>query len=261
MKIEKINDNQIRCTLTREDLASRQIRISELAYGSPKAKELFHEMMQQAMRDCGFQPDNTPLMIEAVPVSADSMILIITKVDDPEELDSRFSRFSPEDGGGQRSADLSSMLSGADDILDLISKLSKAKKSAHTDASSAASPAEPKVSQEKPVTAPAAEAEKDAVYLLTRFYLFRDLESVIRAVQSVSEDFTGLSSLYKNPDENTYFLILKKGDTSAAIFNRICNRISEYGQQADYLLGMEEYFAEHLKVLIHENAMEKLHTL
>ena len=34
MKIEKINDNQIRCTLTREDLENHQIRISELAYGT-----------------------------------------------------------------------------------------------------------------------------------------------------------------------------------------------------------------------------------
>jgi len=38
MKIEKINDNQIRCTLTRDDLAQRQLKLSELAYGSEKAK-------------------------------------------------------------------------------------------------------------------------------------------------------------------------------------------------------------------------------
>ena len=40
MRIEKVNDTQIRCTLTKEDLAERQIKISELAYGSEKAKEL-----------------------------------------------------------------------------------------------------------------------------------------------------------------------------------------------------------------------------
>ena len=33
MKIEKINENQIRCTLTREDLELHQIKLSELAYG------------------------------------------------------------------------------------------------------------------------------------------------------------------------------------------------------------------------------------
>ena len=41
MKIEKINENQIRCTLTREDLELHQIRLSELAYGSEKAKKTF----------------------------------------------------------------------------------------------------------------------------------------------------------------------------------------------------------------------------
>ena len=38
MKIEKINDNQIRCTLTRADLADRQLKLIEQAYGSEKAK-------------------------------------------------------------------------------------------------------------------------------------------------------------------------------------------------------------------------------
>ena len=39
MKIEKINDKQIRCTLTKEDLANREIKLSELAYGSEKTRE------------------------------------------------------------------------------------------------------------------------------------------------------------------------------------------------------------------------------
>ena len=98
MKIEKINDNQIRCTLTREDLENHQIRISELAYGTEKAKKLFRDMMQQAQIQFGFEADNIPLMIEAIPVSTESIILIITKVEDPEELDTRFSKFVHSEG-------------------------------------------------------------------------------------------------------------------------------------------------------------------
>ena len=98
MKIEKINENQIRCTLTKEDLDSHQIRISELAYGTEKAKRLFRDMMQQAQIQFGFEADNIPLMIEAIPVNAESIILIITKVEDPEELDTRFSKFAPFKG-------------------------------------------------------------------------------------------------------------------------------------------------------------------
>ena len=83
MKIEKINDNQIRCTLTHADLAARNLKISELAYGTEKAKSLFRDMMQQASFDFGFETDDLPLMIEAIPSSSDSITLIITKVEDP----------------------------------------------------------------------------------------------------------------------------------------------------------------------------------
>ena len=117
MKIEKINDNQIRCTLTREDLENHQIRISELAYGTEKAKKLFRDMMQQAQIQFGFEADNIPLMIEAIPVSTESIILIITKVEDPEELDTRFSKFAPFRGNDKTDT---LQLDGADNIIDIV---------------------------------------------------------------------------------------------------------------------------------------------
>ena len=95
MKIEKVNEHQIRCTLTREDLANRELKISELAYGTEKAKILFRDMMRQAAFECGFEAEDIPLMIEAIPLSSECIVLIITKVEDPEELDTRFSKFAP----------------------------------------------------------------------------------------------------------------------------------------------------------------------
>ena len=94
MKIERINDKQIRCTLYKKDLAERQLKISELAYGSEKAKALFREMMQQASYELGFEAEDIPLMIEAIPMAGECLVLVVTKVDDPEELDTRFSKFT-----------------------------------------------------------------------------------------------------------------------------------------------------------------------
>ena len=94
MKIEKVNDNQIRCTLSKKELADRQIKLSELAYGSEKAKGLFRDMIEQANYEFGFEVDDIPLMIEAIPLSGENIILQITKVEYPEELDTRFSKFS-----------------------------------------------------------------------------------------------------------------------------------------------------------------------
>ena len=94
MRIEKINENQIRCFLTKEDLEARNLKLSELAYGSDKAKELFRELMRWAFYKFNFDAENIPLMIEAVPLSADSILLIVSKVAYPDEFDSRFSEFT-----------------------------------------------------------------------------------------------------------------------------------------------------------------------
>ena len=94
MKIEKMNDHQIRCTLTSEDLATRNIKLSELAYGSEKTRALFRDMMQQAAMDFGFEAEDIPLMVEAIPLSSEKIVVIITKVESPDELDTRFSNFT-----------------------------------------------------------------------------------------------------------------------------------------------------------------------
>ena len=96
MRIEKINEHQIRCTLYQKDLKDREIRISELAYGTEKARALFRDMMQQASYEFGFEADDIPLMIEAIPMLPDALILLITKVEDPDELDTRFSNFTDD---------------------------------------------------------------------------------------------------------------------------------------------------------------------
>ncbi len=127
MKIEKLNDNQIRCTLTHADLAARHLKLSELAYGTEKAKSLFRDMMQQASFDFGFEAEDIPLMIEAIPASADSIVLIITKVEDPEELDTRFSKFTPFGEAGMAStAEALEKLEGAEEFLNLLNKVKEA---------------------------------------------------------------------------------------------------------------------------------------
>ena len=99
MKIERLSDSQIRCTLSEMDLNERSLNLSELAYGSDKARRLFREMVQKASAEVGFDAEDIPLMIEAIPLSNQSVMLVITKVDDPEELDTRFSRFAPSPDG------------------------------------------------------------------------------------------------------------------------------------------------------------------
>ena len=57
-------------------------------------------------------------------MSTESIILIITKVEDPEELDTRFSKFAPFRGNDKTDT---LQLDGADNIIDIFQKLYEAK--------------------------------------------------------------------------------------------------------------------------------------
>lgn len=242
MKIEKINDNQIRCTLTSDDLASREIKLSELAYGTEKAKDLFRDMMQIAHNDFGFEADNIPLMIEAIPITPDSIVLIITKVEDPEELDTRFSKFS-QDNEEQPVMDEAPTITGADDIIDIFQKLCEAKLKGRAEKN-----------KEKEAEDEVSEPEVE----LVRLFTFPGLDDVIQASHALNGYFDGYNTLYKNKLQNSYVLVLHQSGTSPEEFNRICNLLSEYGKGKAFSQAGESYLMEHGEVIISTKALQQL---
>ena len=101
MKIERISETQIKFLLNRSDLLERDLKLTELAYGSEKTQALFREMMEEASEKCDFKTDNAPLMIEAIPVSKDSIMIIVTKVTDMEDLESKFNLLPASKGSAK----------------------------------------------------------------------------------------------------------------------------------------------------------------
>lgn len=245
MKIEKINENQIRCTLTREDLEQRQLKLSELAYGTPKAKSLFKEMMHWASYKFGFEAEDIPLMIEAIPISSESIVLIVTKVPFPEELDPRFSRFSEGDS-----------VTGVEDYYDDEDFDDEDFEYASPQASTL-----PKLNYENSandiVKIYEEKGSKTQDKEVSRIYRFASLEELIRLSHIVGENFNGDSSLLKAPD-SSYALIIEKGDTSLKDFNRISNILSEYGSVLKDIKGMEAHMREQYTTILSQDALSAL---
>ena len=245
MKIERLSENSIRCTLNRADLDSRELKISELAYGTEKAKSLFKDMIAQASFECGFEADDIPLMIEAIPMSADSIILIITKVEDPEELDTRFSKFAPFRGNDKTDT---LQLDGADNIIDIFQKLYEAKmKSTQTKDGKSAQNTGAKENDDTQVPD----------VNLIRLYEFDTLDDVIAAAHGLNGYFTGTNTLYKDPADELYKLVLHQSSLSPEDFNRVCNILTEYGQGKAFSLSGEAYLTEHGE-LISDSALQQL---
>lgn len=243
MKIEKVNDHQIRCTLTREDLLSRELKISELAYGTDKAKDLFRDMMQQAACEFGFEAEDIPLMIEAIPLNAECIVLIVTKVEDPEELDTRFARFAPsvsEEAGYEENgySDI------ADEVMDLFERIHKAAPSA-----------EKTVIRESDVL-PKAEPEKEEE--ISRIFAFSSISELTDLAHIFGPDLVCDNKLYKNERNGDYLLLLNQHALSAEAFGKVCNTISEYGVTTKSLQTGIAYMDEHFDCIIAENALQKL---
>ena len=238
MKIEKVSENQIRCTLTKEDLASRELQISELAYGTEKAKNLFRDMMQQANFEFGFEAEDIPLMIEAIPMNAECIVLIITKVEDPEELDTRFARFAPS--VHEELEEDEEAAAAADEVLDLFRRLQGSEDISSSD-----------------IPVPELSADTGNK-LMMRMLRFHSLHLLITASAAVSGGVTGASSLYKDTREDSYLLLLSHPQKDASDFNRCCNALSEYGSFVKVTPSTPSYLEEHCETIISENALQAL---
>ncbi len=267
MRIERINENSIRCTLTNFDLSVRNVNLSELTYGSEKARNLFREMMQRASHEVGFDAEDIPIMVEAIPMANDSIMLIITKIDDPEELDTRFSRFSQgeEDEIPSGTSFANELLEGAEGLLNLLSdpaalleSLSQADNNQKTDQRLEKAVLSPTVSKNHAAETDSAAADSAPN---VRIYQFGSLDLVCSAAKETGHIFTGESILYKNPANGKFYLLLKKESCDEFAFSKICNRLSEYAARQKYDPAAEAYFAEHYDLFVKKQALQVLANL
>jgi len=252
MKIEKVNDHQIRCTLTKADLADRELKISELAYGTEKAKNLFRDMMQQAAVKFGFEADDIPLMIEAIPLNADCIVLIITKVEDPEELDTRFSKFAPsvhEDSDITDDSLIDDLSHTGEEVLDLFKRIKEHAASIAGDTAA---------TTEKTIEEHHSENNQDSSQNSLRIFSFTSLHDMFRPASFVTAFYNGENYLYKEPDTGHYLLVVSHTGDKKDSFNRACNILSEYGSLRKGVVGNSSFFAEHYELISGPNALQKL---
>lgn len=273
MKLERLSENQIRCTLYKSDLADKELHLTELAYGTEKAKELFRELMQQASSELGFEVDNVPLMIEAIPVSPECLILVITKVEDPEELDTRFSRFTrpsdvedvydededdDENDGGLGLIDesedesmaennpVNGLLKAIGGLAEDLSGLMSGKGVKSVQSGSDASDRRTEIQQ--PVEQPE----------IFRIYAFKNLDQVILSAKLVKDIYDSENSLYKNPRDSRFYLYMTKDKNTDNEFVKTCNLLGEYSSRVRATYATPSHMREHYKLIIDANALQTL---
>lgn len=272
MRIERISDNQIRCTLSKRDLMERHIKISELAYGSERAKELFRDMMEQANIDFGFEADDIPLMIEAIPTSRESLVLVITKVDNPQEFDEKFANFNLPAIESDDDPDVidaydepyePTVESGIpEEFLDCFEQLGElienyqAENGGNTEDSKFIPLSE---ALQKGKSGKKSQKQKSAenIHERIKVFSFISMNPIIEAAHRVTPNYTGKNSIWKDNTNKKYYLLLNRGNGKHH-FHAACSTISEFGTEEPVTYATQDYFNEHFRLIIKDKALSQL---
>lgn len=228
MKIERISDNQIRCTLNKADLAGKETLLNELAFGSDKAKGLFRELMKKASQELGFETNNIPLMVEAIPVSQECLILVVTKVEDADQFNDRYEKLV---NSKISSSDLN--LEDSDGVLNFLDDASDSDLSELADAMHLA----------------IMDSNCDV-------YCFSSLEEVAYAAKLVIS-FPHESRLYKDTENNCYYLCLSTEDNKYD-FTKVRSILSEYSKRIPNTYATKALFNEHFQTILSEDAIRQI---
>jgi len=252
MKIEKINDRQICCIISTQDLINNKLKLSELALGSSKAKGFFRDIMIKARDDYGFDGLNSPLMIEAMPQPPDSLKLIITKMKPDEHSGMNIHSDTPE----EEPKKIELHFKGADSVLNLFRK------------AESSDPASKKPSGRIETSAPMLDAiqkllenalsENDEPKVVTEAFRFASVDNVITAAKAMKGFYDGENSLYSETGQSTYLLVLRSTSETPEEFNKICNILTEYSIPVHCTASGESCLKEHGNEMISGNALQVL---
>lgn len=206
MKVEKINENKIRITLTFEELENRQISLRDIEKNSSLAKNLFIDLIEESNLEEEFIIDDSQLFIEASSDNNNLFIVTITKVDNLPEL----KKYALRENTNNR-------------------KLKNKRQSKLVD------------------------------YTIdSNIYEFESMEIILDLCNLIKYEnlFLGKNSLYKYKDN--YFLIFSKSAIKNKRFLKTFVFLSEYCKEYYYYDVLETSIKEKSKLIIENNALQKL---
>jgi len=89
-----------------------------------------------------------------------------------------------------------------------------------------------------------------------RAFSFDSLDEFITAAKAVG-GYSGENTLYKDETNNKFILVLKKNDNKKD-FSAAANILSEYGNKLSATSFSDDYYKEHFKILVRENAVSQM---
>ncbi len=222
MEIKRINENTIRCIVTKEDMQKYDIKIEDFIKNSSCVNEFLHTVIELAQEEVGFVADKGMLAMQVAIISPDK--LAITFSDSEQSPTSQI----------------------MNQIKDIFGEMTK------QEVVSKPEGVLPEPSVQK-------EVEKVDKKVQDMFmYQFYYMDDIINFCKNMPDNLRVKTVLYKDEEKGTYILVIYKYKASKKDFNRIANVAIEYADVFKYNPAILAYVEEHNTKIIAANVIDKL---
>lgn len=115
-----------------------------------------------------------------------------------------------------------------------------------------------KVKEAAASTSKPAPKEENPPQFLVKLFSFSNIDRVIQASHLIASVYHGANTLYLDKENDMYILALTPSDHSTNEFSKVCNMLSEYGNQERASASVLAFLEEHCEIVIASDSIQKL---
>lgn len=246
MKIERIDDNTIKCFISCEEMAEHNVEYTDFLSRTEKAQEFMHEIIRRAHEEVGYKPPKFAFEMQIMLVPEQGMVLT-------------FSEKEPFDIHDKGKVD-----AFLEHLKDFVGKLSEHKENLESGgaldelfkAASLAKGNEQPTKDEIPVAVDKKTKIDKADEINEAIFAFASLAQVMDFADSLPANIRITSELYKMNGD--YFMHITKGGASYDRYSKVCVVALEFAELYRAGNGCDEVLKEYGELLINEKAIKKL---
>lgn len=272
MKIERVDDNTIKCFISFEEMQQYNVEYTDFLTRTDKAQELMHEIIKQAHDEVGYQPPKFAFEMQIMMVPDQGMVLTFSEkepfdihdkgkvnafLEHLKDFVGKLTDYSDKLGGNTAMDEfIKSTLSGAG----LFGNAGASGATATAPGANGAAKADGDKAASKDATAEAGKNSKRNPEKLPEIteavFAFANLSQVMSFADALPANIRITSELYKM--DGDYYMHITKGNASYDRYSKVCVVALEFAELYRADKGCDEMLKEHGELLIAEKAHKKL---
>lgn len=257
MEFIRVNDHMIKCLISEEDMDQYDVSIEDFFTRTENAMEFLHEIVKQAEIEVDYKPEGPLTSLQIAPIPDKGIAIFLTE---KPQMDLKTILQSLKKGAG---------IEIPDDIMEKVEQstpreqadfFSRFMENVHKEVEknmSAGNFVEPQKQTLKEKTEGGSLPKKPG-NLERKIFAFDHAVDVLRYAEVVEMPGDVGSSLYKDEDHGTYYLIVERKDVSVETLAGVYLTAYEYGHFVSERIEHAHFIREHCDCVIEKDAIQKI---